>query len=83
MSVEILNLIAHGFDFFPLIRALIILLKSIRLKRKETDIDDWQRNKIAKARQKMRNTEVCLITVVLFETGRIAYLISNPLVYLD
>jgi len=68
---------------FSLIRALINLLKSIRLKRKETDIDDWQRNKIAKARQKMRNTEVCLITVVLFETGRIAYLISNPLVYLD
>ena len=51
---------------FSLIRALIILLKSIRLKRKETDIDDWQRNKIAKARQKMRNTEVCLITVVLY-----------------
>jgi hypothetical protein len=76
-------LIAHSSLIFFLIRALLILLKSIRLKRKETDIDDWQRNKIAKARHKMRTTEVCLITVVLFETDRIAFLISNPLVYLD
>ncbi|KAJ1280279.1 hypothetical protein BS78_04G219200 [Paspalum vaginatum] len=31
-----------------------------KLKRKESDIDDWQRNKIAKARQNMRNTELKL-----------------------
>ncbi|XP_062221044.1 uncharacterized protein LOC133920441 [Phragmites australis] len=31
-----------------------------KLKRKEADIDDWQKNKIAKARQKMRQTEVKL-----------------------
>lgn len=43
-------------------------LKSIRLKRKEANIDDWHRNKIAEAREKMRNTEVCLITVVIYET---------------
>ncbi|KAL6601292.1 hypothetical protein ACP70R_044512 [Stipagrostis hirtigluma subsp. patula] len=29
-----------------------------KLKRKEADIDDWQKNKIAKARQKMRQTDV-------------------------
>jgi putative cell wall-binding protein len=32
------------------------------LKRKEADIDDWQKNKVAKARQKMRKIEVRFLT---------------------
>jgi hypothetical protein len=33
-----------------------------RLKIKEANIDVWQKNKIAQAREKMTNTEVCLAT---------------------
>lgn len=76
------NFITHrSFNF--LVRVLM-LLKPHRLKRKEADIDDWQRKKIAKAKQKMRNAEVCSVTAVLFEMGiRSSFLTSRPPLYLD
>jgi hypothetical protein len=44
-----------------------MILKPYRLKSKEADIDDWQRKKIAKAKQKMRSAEVCSVTSVLLK----------------
>ena len=49
--------VPKGYFVTCLVRALM-LLKSIRLKRKEANIDDWQKNKIAQAREKKEKTEV-------------------------
>jgi hypothetical protein len=40
------------------------------LQRKEAVIDDWQKKKVAKARQKMRKTEVRFLTTYQFEMDR-------------
>jgi hypothetical protein len=45
-----------------------MLLEPYRLKKKEADIDDWQRKKTIKARQKMRSAEVWSIMAVSSST---------------
>ncbi|GJN21755.1 hypothetical protein PR202_gb09268 [Eleusine coracana subsp. coracana] len=37
-----------------------LMFLNYRLKKKEADIDDWQKNEVAKARQKIRKTEMKL-----------------------
>lgn len=46
------------------------MLLGCRLKKKEAEIDDWQKNQVALARQKMRKTEVCFVTTVKFGMDR-------------
>lgn len=65
----------HNPQIFSISSQRTNVTKPYRLKRKEADIDDWQRKKIAEAKQKMTRAEVRSITAVLFEMDRFAFLI--------
>lgn len=38
-----------------------MLFNSIRLRRKEADIDEWQMNQVTQAKEKMKRIEVCFV----------------------
>lgn len=54
-----------------------MLLESTRLKRKEANIDDWQKSKITLARNEMTKTEVCLLAAFILPRKKKSTLVST------